>query len=456
MENSKTIESILNLTTLATLKDLNFVQGNDSVIYTADGTKLTVRTDTNPTEYQKDDGSIIFASDIISSHYHLDKSDENLQKIYQTFKLNYDSFSQRLADAEMKRKAESEKAEQLRIQIETLQREQESHRLEEEQNQREIDDIQLLIQQEQDKFQAELAKHLKNKQVYPAKERIELNDAATKLLFSLSEGFYKKMLTGVGVLLTERSKSKKKPEIESAFNLLNHEGYFNQVPPGEYDRAVLSYLCSEFLKGNRYVTFQMIQRGISGKVGKTSVEHKLNKNQAVAIENSLAKLMFTIYQPQASTNDAYKKLNYGEINITKSAILPACIVRSIINGKPVDAVYLDRISPLFHSADLKNQILRYPADLLDVPNQNNTPLVISIKNYCVRRVVECKQHKLTPTLTLDDIFDKCRIKNATKLVKQRAREAIDKLFAHLQSKGFIHSYKWRKNGGKFDAVTFTF
>lgn len=41
----------------------------------------------------------------------------------------------------MKRKEESEKAEKLRIQIETLQREKESHRLEEEQNQREIDDI---------------------------------------------------------------------------------------------------------------------------------------------------------------------------------------------------------------------------------------------------------------------------------------------------------------------------
>lgn len=100
--------------------------------------------------------------------------------------------------------------------------------------------------------------------------------------------------------------------------------------------------------------------------------------------------------------------------------------------------------------------MRYPADLLDVPNQNNTPLVIALKNYCVRRVVECKQHKLTPTLTLKDIFDKCRIKSATKLVKQRARDTIDKLFTHLKSKGFIQSYEWRKNANKFDAITFSF
>ena len=456
MENSKITESILNLTSTDTLKKLNFVQGDDSEIYTADGTKLTVKTDTHPTQYQKDDGSIIFASDIIASHYYLDHTDENLEEIYTLFKQNYDSFCQRLADTEKKRKEEAEKAEQLRIQIERLQREEESHRLEEERKQREIEEIQLRIQQERDKFQAELAKHLKNKQVYPSKERIELNDAATKQLFSLSESFYKKMLTGIGVLLTERSKSKKKEEIDSAFNLSNQKGYNDQVPPGEYDRAVLNYLCTEFLNGNRYVTFQMIQRGISGKVGKNSVEHKLNKNQAAAIEKSLAKLMFTNYKPQNCTNDAYKKLNYGEISIIKSAILPACIVRATINGQQIDAVYLDRISPLYHSANMKNQILRYPADLLDVPNQNNTPLVISLKNYCVRRVVECKHHKLTPTLTLNDIFDKCRIKNATKLVKHRARDIIDKLFAHLKSKDFIKSYEWRKNGGKFDAITFTF
>ena len=445
MENPKITESILNFTTTETLKKLNFIQGDDFEVYTENGTKLTVKNDTHPTQYQKDDGSIIFASDIIASRYNLDKTDENLEKIYQTFKQNYDDLYQRLAAEEKKRKEAAEQAEQLRLQAEKLQRE-------EEQRQREIDEIQLKIKQEQEKFQAEVAKHLQNKQVYPAKERIELNDAATKMVFSLSEGFYKKMLTGTGVLVTERSKSKKKEEIESAFNLFNQNGYNDQVPPGEYDRAVLGYLCSEFLKGNRYVTFQMI----SGKVGKTSVEHKLNKNQATAIERSLSKLMFTLYQPQNSTNDAYKKLNYGEIPIIKSALLPACIVRSTINGQPVDAVFLDRISPLYHSANLKNQILRYPAELLDVPNQNNTPHIISIKNYCVRRVVECKQHKLTPTLTLDDIFTKCRIQNSPKLVKQRARDAIDKLFAHLKSQGFIQSYEWRKNGNKFDAITFIF
>lgn len=115
---------------------------------------------------------------------------------------------------------------------------------------------------------------------------------------------------------------------------------------------------------------------------------------------------------------------------------------------------MDRISPLYHSANAKNQILRYPADLLDVPNQHNSYLTVSIKNYCVRRVVECILHKMTHTLTLDDIFTKCRIINASKRTKQHARDTIDDTFAHLQAKGVIKSYEWRKNGGKFDAITF--
>ena len=49
MENPKITESILNLTSTDILKKLNFVQGDDSEIYTEDGTKLTVKNDTQPT-----------------------------------------------------------------------------------------------------------------------------------------------------------------------------------------------------------------------------------------------------------------------------------------------------------------------------------------------------------------------------------------------------------------------
>ena len=63
---------------------------------------------------------------------------------------------------------------------------------------------------------------------------------------------------------------------------------------------------------------------------------------------------------------------------------------------------------------------------------------------------------MTPTITLDDIFKKCRITDKSKRVKQSARETIDKFFVHLQSKGVIKSFEWTKKGNKFYSVKFTF
>ena len=157
--------------------------------------------------------------------------------------------------------------------------------------------------------------------------------------------------------------------------MFNINGYINESPPDEYDRAVLSYLSSEFLKGNRYVTFPMIQRGISGKSGRMDCYNTVSDDQAAAIETSLSKLMFTAYCPHQCTNDALQKMNYGEVKVEKSAILPACIVKATINGQQIKAVYMYGLSPLYFQADMKSQILRYPTDFLDVPNQNNKSFI---------------------------------------------------------------------------------
>lgn len=63
---------------------------------------------------------------------------------------------------------------------------------------------------------------------------------------------------------------------------------------------------------------------------------------------------------------------------------------------------------------------------------------------------------MTPTLTLDDIFSKCRIKGATKITKQHACETLDKFFAHLQSKGEIKSYERVKKEEAHPRITSPF
>lgn len=67
-------------------------------------------------------------------------------------------------------------------------------------------------------------------------------------------------------------------------------------------------------------------------------------------------------------------------------------------------------------------------NLLNVSNQNNTPLIISLKNYVLRRIIEIINHKMTATITWNNIFNRCRISDASKKVKHDARETILKSF----------------------------
>lgn len=299
---------------------------------------------------------------------------------------------------------------------------------------------------------------IENVQVYPSKIRIELNDKATKVLFNIAPEYYAQMIQdnkGHGII--EKKHHKKHGKVRSNFHIFNENGYTVIVELNEFDRAVLSVCISEWQVGNRYITIPMILRGLIGKVG-ASTGFRVYKDQRTAILQSIDKLMFTAYDPNMI--DAFQKLNYdgeGKIEkITKSAILPCYRVEKTINGQKSDIIYFDRESPLLQIASLKKQILSYDASLLDVPNQNNTPLVITLKNYSMRRIVEIKHHKMPPTLTLDDIFKKCRISNASRKAKLDIRECLEKFFAHLQSKGEIKSYEWTKKGNAFYSIKFTY
>ena len=83
----------------------------------------------------------------------------------------------------------------------------------------------------------------------------------------------------------------------------------------------------------------------------------------------------------------------NELILRKDNLLSASIFDAKINGQPVDGViFFKENLPLLQIADSKDQIIRYPHALLNVPNQNNTPLVIALKKYVMRRICEIKLH----------------------------------------------------------------
>ena len=299
-------------------------------------------------------------------------------------------------------------------------------------------------------------------QIIPSTECAEPNDAFIKGLFRFGPKSFKKALQGTKFGVFEKKETKRKDAVFSQLALQNSEGYEDDNPLSEFDRAVLGVIISEYLSGNRYTTVNIIHRALIGKVGKACEGIIPNKNQQEAIINSVVKLMATIVD-FSSVSESLKEMNYTDQNgntvvLKTSNLLLADVVDAKINGQVMDnVIFFKANSPLFDIANAKSQVIRYPHYLLDVPNQNNTPRIITLKKYVMRRICEIKLHKnMTPTITFDDVFEKCRMLNCPREVKRDARNAIANLFQHLKDKNFISDFEIVLQRNKFFSVKFSF
>lgn len=293
--------------------------------------------------------------------------------------------------------------------------------------------------------------------IFPSRKRLDLNDKETKILFNQDSKEFLELINGTtkGGIIEKRKHGKKGGKVISGYTLTTLSGFTFIAPLDEYDRDVLNVFVTEYENGAEYITLAAVQRALSGKNCESDKVSRINKNQDTRLKQAIDKLMACQYDPEIM--DAYTELNYeGAESVEKASILPCERLKKRIGGKVIEVIHLLGQSPLHKLASIKKQILTYDADLLDVPNQNNTPLVIMLKNYTLRRVLECINHKLTPTLTFDDIFKKCRISDAHLEVKRRAREYLEKFFAHLQDKKVIKSSGFTKKGRTFYSIKFTY
>ena len=299
-------------------------------------------------------------------------------------------------------------------------------------------------------------------QIMPSLECVEPNDKVVKDLFLFGSKSYQKALTGTNYRVKEKKTTKKRDAVFSTIAIQNAEGYEDDSPLDEFDRAVLGVIISEYLAGNRYTTVNIIFRALIGKIGKACKGIIPHKNQQDAIAHSVMKLMGTVVD-FSSVTESLQEMKYtdkdgNEVILKADNLLSASLLDAKINGQVMEGIiFFKDNSPLFDIADAKCQVIRYPHELLNVPNQNNTPRIISIKKYVMRRICEIKLHKqLTHTITFDDVFTHCRMTNSPREVKRDARNAIIKLFEHLQAQKFISSFEPVQQRGKFLSVKFSF
>ena len=298
-----------------------------------------------------------------------------------------------------------------------------------------------------------------NFQVSPSKVRVISNDRLSKRIFELTQADLQDWIEQQKTFnFIEMNNHKKFGEIFSPIKLsVDDENVSISEPLEQFDSAVLSVCTSEWLAKNKITTPSIIYRGLTGKIDK-STDARPSKDQLAAIFNSINKLMRLQLDYDISNLCEKLKYNNGKPERLVSTLLPCHYLKSsTINGNDATIIYLDREPILLSIAKIKNnQILTYDTSLLDVPNQNNSKMNISLKNYVMQRIQEIKLHKLMPIITFDDVFHKCRIVNASRKTKLDARNTIVEFLEHLKKHSEIKDFELTKKGNAFYSIKFSY
>ena len=293
-----------------------------------------------------------------------------------------------------------------------------------------------------------------NFQLMPIKLRLVPNFKLCKVIYNLQPSQFSRMVTdGKQRRILEKKKFKSYGDIITVYHITNDDSCDNTDPLNEFDYAVFSACLSYFDKGDCCVSLAIIYRAMTGKTtkgGKGKVPFDIRQ----AILLSLKKLIGTVIEIDDSTvNSAF---NYADSGSKKcSSILPAHFAETLINGNDASVVFFDRVSPLMEIAKQRKQLLSYSPALLDATNIRNSFVNIMLKNYVIRRITEIKLHKnMRNIITFADVFRKCRLEQAHREIKNRAKEIIIKFFKHLQAAKFIKSFEAVKEKNSLYSIHF--
>lgn len=242
---------------------------------------------------------------------------------------------------------------------------------------------------------------------------------------------------------------KKNNEVCTPYWLSLVDDYLDTKPLTPFHREVLFGSISAYEQGYRVLAYSITLNTLTG--GKNEFHIK----QFEALKTAFEKLMYTGIKvdlaPLLNAYPNYRKRHVGKA-ILQGLLLPAKIIDAEINGQRTLAIELLGESPLMTIAKLKKQLITYDLAPLAVPNQRQTPTVITLDNYLLRRIHLIKRG-VNPSIMLETIYKNCGLENATRKQKFDARKVINETLNHFKSEGVIENFTWVKENGSYRSIT---
>ena len=243
---------------------------------------------------------------------------------------------------------------------------------------------------------------------------------------------------------------KKGKEIVTPYWLELVEGYVDLSPLNAFHREVLFNVISAYEQGFRVITLSTTLDSLTGGVEKRHVY----KEQYATIREAFNKLAFIRIEidlePLLSAFPKYRKNYSGELKLI-GTLLPCCFLEGEINGQKTLAIELLAESPLMKVAKLKNQLLTYDASPLAISGQYNTPQVITLKNYLLRRIKQIERG-LNSSILFETIYEECGLADASDSVKQNARKEIVDILKSFKAAGVIQNYEIERAGRAYRSI----
>ena len=203
-----------------------------------------------------------------------------------------------------------------------------------------------------------------------------------------------------------------------------------------------------FEQGIRIITPSMILDSMTGGEEKRNVY----REQYAAIKAALDKLGFTRIEidlaPLFAAYPKYAANFKGDLKCAKlvGILLPMKYLEIEINGQKELAIALLDESPLMTYAKLKKRLLKYDLTPLALKGQRNTPQVITVKNWLLRRIELIKQRKQNSSILFKTLYEECGLADATKRQKQETRKVIGDILNSFKADGVIHNFEFEKQG----------